>query len=952
MEHSTSKKGDNDREIPNDSNSTSSSSVKNSLTRILERRSKDCELLGDDIVSKIVEGPWKNNLYPRLPNGVVSPKERFLRLLKDLFHVASNEKEGVDASARRSAYESAIQLLEEMDSQVQKKKSLRNNAASHRDQRAPPEIAIPSSKKTAAPADASSSQTGVAVASLSTTQDPKQAVWESSAESGQETAASDSQKRPQVRTQKGERQPVDRPVASSRWGDKSPAKKQPADQHFEYASLAGNRESPPSNKGTTGKAHGSSPSNGAGRKNESNRGSPVKSSPGIGRDIVAPQLNHRWNAPPPSVHSPSAEKLSLSGKPLNQSHSDAGQQKAASDGTTTTQDGSQKLRGWGQPFSRSFSDVGQRQVSAPELPVQNRASSWGAAESAGDRSPPSRRARSSSPNYRHSSTSRLHESWQRESTSPSSHHSAPVTRDSHSGESNSRSATNALRQRRITTVSSGPRKPSPRTQEKASKTNRSKMVGQQTLTSVRDSGKSSGQTTRSRNSADTSVTETLGDGVVPSQKSPASKPSQPRVQGRSAKVLQRREGPIHKFVSELKSNTSTAAHVTIQPDLERPKQSMFACTVKPRPERLRISFKWSAFPESLATDMDSRLTRWDPFWKPIEYIAMERTAPITRCQPAEHEAAKTATCIVLHPKAGKIAYGGQIYRGVANIQGLSWGQARTAYEDGDLAILLRVLPTTLLAKKRADCHLWPKGTFLQIQGKPIDIVQRRQQKHDESEWKGLSKPINVCEYIRGPGDSSTIEMCCLDDKVYACCLTLCHYQTPAAMFNELTGSGPGALPTLPPEESRDLAASFAQQQTVSLVDSGDEEEEEIAKFAFSLSCPISKQIMETPVRSPLCKHWQCFDLKNYLLSNQRESGSRWRCSSCERFVPLSELQICGLTSDLLKEFKGVATPQRDRVEYCADSTYKLLAVRKRRSRAAAATNNDPKRKKPNEVISL
>jgi hypothetical protein len=65
---------------------------------------------------------------------------------------------------------------------------------------------------------------------------------------------------------------------------------------------------------------------------------------------------------------------------------------------------------------------------------------------------------------------------------------------------------------------------------------------------------------------------------------------------------------------------------------------------------------------------------------------------------------------------------------------------------------MRALPLQRSAKedkKRADCHLWPKGTFIEINGggnrKVAKIIQRRQQQHDPSEWKGSSHPVG-CKF--------------------------------------------------------------------------------------------------------------------------------------------------------------------------------------------------------------
>jgi hypothetical protein len=105
---------------------------------------------------------------------------------------------------------------------------------------------------------------------------------------------------------------------------------------------------------------------------------------------------------------------------------------------------------------------------------------------------------------------------------------------------------------------------------------------------------------------------------------------------------------------------------------------------------------------------------------------------------------------------------------------------------------------------------------------------------------------------------------------------------------------------------------------------------------------------------------QCFDLRNFLVSNVHVSGSRWRCASCEKFLLFQDLQFCGFTADLLTEFKDSATPQRDRVELHADRSYRLQEGNKRRTgskRQASDTvggGGGPSKKsqKDNEIIIL
>jgi hypothetical protein len=75
------------------------------------------------------------------------------------------------------------------------------------------------------------------------------------------------------------------------------------------------------------------------------------------------------------------------------------------------------------------------------------------------------------------------------------------------------------------------------------------------------------------------------------------------------------------------------------------------------------------------------------------------------------------------------------------VWGVNWGENIKDYKSGDRRLLLRTLPLTRSLKEstqRADCHLWPKGTFIQlkigeeIKEQVVKISQRQQQHHDVS----------------------------------------------------------------------------------------------------------------------------------------------------------------------------------------------------------------------------
>jgi len=101
---------------------------------------------------------------------------------------------------------------------------------------------------------------------------------------------------------------------------------------------------------------------------------------------------------------------------------------------------------------------------------------------------------------------------------------------------------------------------------------------------------------------------------------------------------------------------------------------------------------------------------------------------------------------------------------------------------------------------------------------------------------------------------------------------------------------------------------------------------------------------------------QCFDLNNFLRSNATVYGQRWRCLVCEDNLKCEDLQVCGLTEDLILEFRKELVPKvRDRIEFHSDKSYKLLENRKTRYNKkpdAVSAGAAVKMTAPEEVILL
>ncbi len=339
-----------------------------------------------------------------------------------------------------------------------------------------------------------------------------------------------------------------------------------------------------------------------------------------------------------------------------------------------------------------------------------------------------------------------------------------------------------------------------------------------------------------------------------------------------------------------------------------------------------------------------RLERWDPYWSIQRVVSVVETFPINRL-----ENLKTGTrpqqvteCIIkLNPKdAAKV---------------LDWGKAVVKgrrYMHGETRLLVRMLPVRLGKKKRprADTHLWPKGTFVQFNGMPIFIDQRRQQQHDLKEWKSMSTPLDLSSLLLNPSIASKLQMYFLDNEPYILCVALCSYVAPGPLNNVVWSKD---VKKLSMEEAKAKALENANRQTVVLEDATNPNE--MSSFIFPLSCPVSQQLIETPVRGNTCNHWQCFELRNFLESSSHVTGTRWECPVCTKVLSIYDLQYCPLTASILKEYRKEARPHRDRVQLFANGTWKLLdEAKKRYSKKRPADDdsvNGNKKSRTNGVVS-
>ena len=139
--------------------------------------------------------------------------------------------------------------------------------------------------------------------------------------------------------------------------------------------------------------------------------------------------------------------------------------------------------------------------------------------------------------------------------------------------------------------------------------------------------------------------------------------------------------------------------------------------------------------DETSLSINGRLSKWEPYWKIVDVLCRRDT--VTDIGAPTKVSTKTAlckdqtgidnpplSCAMVTVDLSKEARNSTSATETADeessnggVWGVDWGKETEGYKSGDRRLLLRTLPLTRSSAestKRADCHLWPKGTFLQL----------------------------------------------------------------------------------------------------------------------------------------------------------------------------------------------------------------------------------------------
>jgi len=330
-----------------------------------------------------------------------------------------------------------------------------------------------------------------------------------------------------------------------------------------------------------------------------------------------------------------------------------------------------------------------------------------------------------------------------------------------------------------------------------------------------------------------------------------------------------------------------------------------------------------------------RLAKWEPFWN-LEWVSdMGKTCQLVSPPHKLVQAATRLDISLLDATAKSLA------------ESVScWGSSVSKISHGDVRFLLMALPLSPNMKKRADTHLWPKGTFAMLTNrddgtsKSLPLAQRKQQNHDQNEWKDSCEVFDLTPHM-----PATLKNVCVN--------IVCHETAPyffVGGFFRKTGDRELQEKILLNDHQR-LTRQEATEKAVGLTNTkmlclDEGVEEDVGRMIFRLTDSATLKTMEHPVRGKHCAHFQCFDLYPFLAFNKSSRGGRWRCGGgCFKYVAVEELEYCGLTAALIEEFKNKVSAQNDRIEFKSDKSYVLLDERPNRHGKTGKDGASPKVKK-------
>ncbi len=214
-------------------------------------------------------------------------------------------------------------------------------------------------------------------------------------------------------------------------------------------------------------------------------------------------------------------------------------------------------------------------------------------------------------------------------------------------------------------------------------------------------------------------------------------------------------------------------------------------------------------------------------------------------------------------------------------------------------------------------HLWPLDTKVYVNGRKIEIKQRK------ILWQGPERKI------RGSCFLADISKFCLEgvNLLRISCLDIGSYGFVVQIVKK------HGVEEVMENIKNQSDTGNGLQRAIDSFKSGNDGDDDCAISAtsmrLSLKCPLGLTTINVPARGVKCTHLQCFDLEVFLRYCSIGSESMWRCAVCHKYVDPHEVVVDQFMMNIVDEVKKKIASERegiDEVDIFDDGRWELVRV--------------------------
>lgn len=295
---------------------------------------------------------------------------------------------------------------------------------------------------------------------------------------------------------------------------------------------------------------------------------------------------------------------------------------------------------------------------------------------------------------------------------------------------------------------------------------------------------------------------------------------------------------------ERQDEVVTAILLLNDPQPNGARNSQFARTLQPRPSTT-VRFQKRYTDESVRRILTLRWAKWEPYWELLKIVKDGVTSPIRSSQPNVAASNTIHSAAEVTFRITKRSVGSDYYRPLEQILGkVKSDQRQQQPADGDLELIVCTMALSPDPARAEGSHVWPKGTFLQFNGSVMKLKQRYHEAVSKK-WTGnYGEFLRLTPSIRQSMVDQKVSLACADTGDFVVAVLLCRYRGNARLYESIRSD----LPRLSlPDGLAKAVASLAVRA---------DEEVSADELHVRLTCPLTKRLLQVPVRGKSCRHFQ------------------------------------------------------------------------------------------------